>query len=91
MYDAKTFMAIKEAGLEKKAEQISLSLYSWATGDGMVVASERAIAGWTGLPRSTVWHRVHRLEEMGWLRVTRVRGMPTIFELQFSALTRGAS
>lgn len=53
--------------------------------DPVVVSSERELARWTGLSRSTVWNRLHRLEDLGWLKAERIPGARTIFTLLIPA------
>jgi len=79
---AEVWEAAENADLEAKARHILLTLAGRADLFSSVQISERELAAETGFSRSTVWNRLHQLEDLGWLQATRAPFRTTIWTLQ---------
>ncbi len=64
--------AAQKADLDKTTRHILMMLAFLAGTIDVVLISERGLAQKTGYSRSTVWNRLHRLEDLGWLRRERL-------------------
>jgi DNA-binding transcriptional MocR family regulator len=77
--------AVVKSDLEDKARRILLTLAVRADLSGQTVLSERDMARVTGISRSTVGHRLHLLEDLGWLRAGRAPFRATAWTLLIPA------
>ena len=75
--------AAMTADLDRPSRDVLLTMAGLSRGAGQVVTSERELARMTGFSRSTVWDRLHRLEDLGWLE--RVSSRPTLFTFHLPA------
>lgn len=73
--------ASKADGLDARSREILMTLAGLADSHGVAVSSERDLASGLGLSRSLVWHRLHKLEDLGWLVAKRNHGSKTEFIL----------
>jgi DNA-binding Lrp family transcriptional regulator len=66
------WQAVQKIGPEDRKSFEILATLAFLAGPGdVVLITERGLARMTGYSRSTVWNRLHSLEDLGWLRRER--------------------
>lgn len=65
--------------LDNQSQEILNLVIAMAAPLNWVVSSERELASRTAFSRSTIWNRLHRLEDTGYLQIERVPGLRTKF------------
>ena len=81
MIGADVLEAAEKAGLDDSDRSLLQVLAELAGLVNCVMMTERELAAVTGISRSAVWRRMHRLEDAGWLEAERFQGRPTFWTL----------